>query len=73
LFGKQTFPGMFRPIELAPICLSFEGVAVHARIKVLMEFEENILLIAENSQGILIEHLRPQQFTYNFSLFTKLY
>jgi hypothetical protein len=50
---------MVRPIKEAHICVSFEEVTVHASHKVLIEFEDNILLIVGNPQAILNQQLRP--------------
>jgi hypothetical protein len=50
---------MGRPIEYSPIHLSLEQVAVQASRKVLVEFDDNILLIVGDPQWILDEHLRP--------------
>ncbi len=50
---------MVRPIELAPINLPLEDVAVHAGRKVLMEVDKNSVRIVGNPQGILGQQLRP--------------
>jgi hypothetical protein len=44
---------MHRPIEDAPVHLSLGEVVVCAGHKVLMEVDNNILVIAGNTQGIL--------------------
>ncbi len=52
MFGPLSFPGIVRPIECTPICLSMEEVAVHAGHKVFMEVDY-ILLDVGDPQGIL--------------------
>jgi hypothetical protein len=50
---------MIRLAKWAPICLSLEGVAVHAGHKVLEKVDGNISLLACDPLGILCQHLRP--------------
>jgi hypothetical protein len=47
------FLGMVRLVALAPICLSFEEETVRVGSKVLMEVDDNILLIVDDSQVII--------------------
>jgi hypothetical protein len=52
LFGQLSFPGMVRPIEWVPICLSLEEVGEYAGHKVWVE-GDHILMIAGHPQWIL--------------------
>ncbi len=53
LFRLLSLPRMARSIEQALIHLSFEEVAAKAGRKVLIVFDDNILLIVGDPQGIL--------------------
>ncbi len=43
---------MVRPIDLAPICLSAEEVAMHASHKILKEVDNNSTVIVDDPLGI---------------------
>jgi hypothetical protein len=59
LFGQPSFPGIVRPIEYAPIHLSFEEVVVRAGHEVLMGVDDKMSLIGGAPKGILDQQLKP--------------
>ncbi len=60
----RVFPGMVRPIEYAPIRLSFEEVAVRAGHEVLIEVDDKISPIGGAPKGILDQQLKPPLIQY---------
>jgi len=56
---QLSYPGKVRPIDLTPISLPLEQVALHAGHKVFVGVETNIALIVGNPQRILGQQLRP--------------
>jgi hypothetical protein len=53
LIRQPSLPGMVRPIDLAPICLSPEEVAMRPSHKILKEVDNNSTVIVDDPLRIL--------------------
>ncbi len=67
-FGQPSFPRLARPVDKAPISMSWEEVTVRAGHKVLMEVDNVNALIVGDLQGVVGRQLSPTQNTYELLL-----